>query len=214
MAAPAVDKPLPMATEDRYNVYDVVFVVEGTASLGGYFESLKSSYIDPMLEFFNGGPADEVDYGCDYSCSLYSLVVYRAADCAPEPAVIVVPPTTSIYQFRNAINNISFLGGAGEACSHLTEGFATGLQLFDDLNNIREPSITTEKHCILICNSPPYSVTSQETPRYTGHTAEKLASMMFEGGINFSVISPRKMPVLYTMFDKVSFMVASLTPLN
>ena len=30
-------------------VYDVVFVVEGTAKLGGYFESMKTSYILPTL---------------------------------------------------------------------------------------------------------------------------------------------------------------------
>ena len=32
-----------------------------------------------------------------------------------------------------------FLGGAGEACSHMAEGLATALQLFDDLSSIREP---------------------------------------------------------------------------
>ena len=38
------------AEGSSYNVYDVVFVVEGTANLGGYFDVLKSSYIIPTLE--------------------------------------------------------------------------------------------------------------------------------------------------------------------
>ena len=29
---------------------DVVFVVEGTANLGGYFDTMKSQYIAPTLE--------------------------------------------------------------------------------------------------------------------------------------------------------------------
>ncbi len=31
-------------------VYDVVFVVEATAALGGYFDSIKTAYILPTLE--------------------------------------------------------------------------------------------------------------------------------------------------------------------
>jgi hypothetical protein len=31
-------------------VYNVVFVVEGTANVGAYFESLKTTYILPSLE--------------------------------------------------------------------------------------------------------------------------------------------------------------------
>ncbi len=31
-----------------------------------------------------------------------------------------------------------FMGGAGEACSHVTEGISTGLQVFDNYETIRE----------------------------------------------------------------------------
>ena len=33
----------------------------------------------------------------------------------------------------------SFVGGHGEACSHMAEGLSTALQLFDDLDELREP---------------------------------------------------------------------------
>lgn len=39
----AADTPIPP-------VYDVVFVVEKTANLAAYLETLKSSYIVPTLE--------------------------------------------------------------------------------------------------------------------------------------------------------------------
>jgi len=32
-----------------------------------------------------------------------------------------------------------FVGGRGEACSHMAEGLSTALQLFDDLDELREP---------------------------------------------------------------------------
>ncbi|CAG2173436.1 unnamed protein product [Oppiella nova] len=46
-------------------VADVVFLVEATANLSPYVESLKTNYIIPTLEYFSGGPPDERDYGFD-----------------------------------------------------------------------------------------------------------------------------------------------------
>uniref|UniRef100_A0A2K5WGW6 Mediator of RNA polymerase II transcription subunit 25 n=1 Tax=Macaca fascicularis TaxID=9541 RepID=A0A2K5WGW6_MACFA len=57
-------------------VADVVFVIEGTANLGPYFEGLRKHYLLPAIEYFNGGPPAETDFGGDFmggggeSCSL------------------------------------------------------------------------------------------------------------------------------------------------
>uniref|UniRef100_A0A0L8I2P1 Mediator of RNA polymerase II transcription subunit 25 von Willebrand factor type A domain-containing protein n=1 Tax=Octopus bimaculoides TaxID=37653 RepID=A0A0L8I2P1_OCTBM len=48
-------------------VSDVVFVIESTANLAAHKDILKTSYIQPTLEYFNGGPPDPTDYGCDVS---------------------------------------------------------------------------------------------------------------------------------------------------
>uniref|UniRef100_A0A8C3S950 Mediator of RNA polymerase II transcription subunit 25 von Willebrand factor type A domain-containing protein n=1 Tax=Chelydra serpentina TaxID=8475 RepID=A0A8C3S950_CHESE len=48
-------------------VADVVFVIEGTANLGPYFESLRKHYLLPAIEYFNGGPPAETDFGGDVS---------------------------------------------------------------------------------------------------------------------------------------------------
>uniref|UniRef100_A0A8C3W6E9 Mediator of RNA polymerase II transcription subunit 25 n=1 Tax=Catagonus wagneri TaxID=51154 RepID=A0A8C3W6E9_9CETA len=37
-------------------VADVVFVIEGTANLGPYFEGLRKHYLLPAIEYFNGAP--------------------------------------------------------------------------------------------------------------------------------------------------------------
>uniref|UniRef100_A0A8C3UZZ6 Mediator of RNA polymerase II transcription subunit 25 von Willebrand factor type A domain-containing protein n=1 Tax=Catharus ustulatus TaxID=91951 RepID=A0A8C3UZZ6_CATUS len=51
MVVSALEPPAPPAM-----VADVVFVIEGTANLGPYFESLRKHYLLPAIEYFNGGP--------------------------------------------------------------------------------------------------------------------------------------------------------------
>jgi len=40
-----------MVVYDGTAVSDVVFIVEGTANVGAYFDNLKTSYILPTLEY-------------------------------------------------------------------------------------------------------------------------------------------------------------------
>uniref|UniRef100_A0A3B3HDH3 Mediator complex subunit 25 n=1 Tax=Oryzias latipes TaxID=8090 RepID=A0A3B3HDH3_ORYLA len=53
----------PPSKPGSNQVADVVFVIEGTANLGPYFESLRKNYILPAIEYFNGGPPAETDFG-------------------------------------------------------------------------------------------------------------------------------------------------------
>lgn len=72
------------------------------------------------------------------------------------------------------------VGGKGEACANVAEGLATGLLYFEDLQLKREPSSASQKHCILVCNSPPYQTPVQESFKYSGHTVEQLAALYQE----------------------------------
>lgn len=86
----------PSTKPGNSQVADVVFVIEGTANLGPYFESLRKNYILPAIEYvledasfsvgflcpscsrwfvfycryFNGGPPAETDFGGDVSVCL------------------------------------------------------------------------------------------------------------------------------------------------
>ncbi|XP_078457768.1 mediator of RNA polymerase II transcription subunit 25 isoform X1 [Lampetra planeri] len=183
-------------------VRDVVFVVEGTANLGPYFESLKKSYLLPSIEFFNGGPPAETDFGGDYGGTQYCLVVFNAVDCAPDTYVQCFAPTSSAFEFVTWLDGIKFMGGGGESCSLIAEGLSTALQLFDDLKKMREQIGPTHKVCILVCNSPPYQLPAVESIAYSGLTVDQLATMIGERGVHFSVIAPRKVPALQFLFDK------------
>ncbi|CAG2122160.1 unnamed protein product, partial [Medioppia subpectinata] len=128
-------------------------------------------------------------------------------DCAPEPASQCFAPTTSSHRLLQWLDKIQFIGGAGESCSHITEGFSTALQVFDDFTALRENTASnimakTTKHCILICNSPPYSVQTLESQTYSGLKIDRLAALMSERNINFSIFSPRKMSFLYKLYEE------------
>nr|XP_042703068.1 mediator of RNA polymerase II transcription subunit 25 [Chrysemys picta bellii] len=185
-------------------VADVVFVIEGTANLGPYFESLRKHYLLPAIEYFNGGPPAETDFGGDYGGTQYSLVVFNTVDCAPESYVQCHAPTSSAYEFVAWLDGIQFVGGGGESCSLIAEGLSTALQLFDDFKKMREQIGQTHKVCILICNSPPYLLPAVESTTYSGYTTENLVQKIGERGIHFSVVSPRKLPALRALFDKAT----------
>ncbi|XP_041033836.1 mediator of RNA polymerase II transcription subunit 25 isoform X4 [Carcharodon carcharias] len=199
MVVPPIDTPTPPNM-----VADVVFVIEGTANLGPYFESLRKHYILPAIEYFNGGPPAETDFGGDYGGTQYSLVVFNTVDCAPESYVQCHAPTSSAYEFVTWLDSIQFMGGGGESCSLIAEGLSTALQLFDDFKKMREQIGQTHKVCVLICNSPPYLLPAVESTTYSGFTTDNLVQMIGDRGIHFSVVSPRKLPALRVLFEKAA----------
>ncbi|KAK7487832.1 hypothetical protein BaRGS_00020879 [Batillaria attramentaria] len=186
-------------------VYDVVFVVEKTANLVPYFDVLMKSYILPTLEHFNNGPPDPTDYGIDYSCTLYNVVTFHAGDIAPEPAATCNTPTNSIHELITYLEELDFVGGAAQGSSHIAEGLSTALQVFDNIKSVRYKGVNTQRHCILVCNSPPYHMGAEESNHdYRGFNSEQLASMLGKRGIHLSIISPRKIAALQKMFDAAS----------
>uniref|UniRef100_A0A8C2YPQ1 Mediator of RNA polymerase II transcription subunit 25 n=1 Tax=Chinchilla lanigera TaxID=34839 RepID=A0A8C2YPQ1_CHILA len=185
-------------------VADVVFVIEGTANLGPYFEGLRKHYLLPAIEYFNGGPPAETDFGGDYGGTQYSLVVFNTVDCAPESYVQCHAPTSSAYEFVTWLDGIKFMGGGGESCSLIAEGLSTALQLFDDFKKMREQIGQTHRVCLLICNSPPYLLPAVESTTYSGYTTESLVQEIGERGIHFSIVSPRKLPALRLLFEKAA----------
>ncbi|KAK2490021.1 hypothetical protein MC885_021271 [Smutsia gigantea] len=163
-------------------VADVVFVIEGTANLGPYFEGLRKHYLLPAID----------------------LVVFNTVDCAPESYVQCHAPTSSAYEFVTWLDGIKFMGGGGESCSLIAEGLSTALQLFDDFKKMREQIGQTHRVCLLICNSPPYLLPAVESTTYSGCTTESLVQKIGERGIHFSIVSPRKLPALRLLFEKAA----------
>lgn len=79
------------------------------------------------------------------------------------------------------------IGGKGESCANIAEGIATALQCFEELQQKREANASVQKHCILICNSPPYLFPVTECQAYAGKTIDQLAVILQEVGIELFI---------------------------
>ncbi|KAL0125268.1 hypothetical protein PUN28_004503 [Cardiocondyla obscurior] len=182
---------------------DVIFVIEGTAVNGAYLNDLKTNYVIPTLEYFSQGGIEDREYVSEQnSTTLYGIVVYHAADCLPSPCTETLGPYSNPHKLLMVLDKLEMVGGKGESFANIGEGLATGLQCFEDLQLRREQNTASQKHCILICNSPPYQTMIQETYKFAGHTIEQLAAIYQERNINISILSPRKIPALYKLFEK------------
>jgi len=174
---------------------DVVFLVEGTSACCAYLQEIKAGYVVPTVEYFNGGPiSEDKDCGSETFATLYSLVVYRSSDSLPASTVECYGPFRNPHKFLQLFDKLDFSGGHSEYMAMLTEGLATSLHCFKDLKVLRDPGLTSQKYCILICNSPPYNIPVMDVPNFQGLYLEQLAEMVKEGQIQLSLISPRRTP--------------------
>lgn len=189
-------------------IADVVFVVEGTANLSPYSEGIKSQYISPALIHFSGAPPDDRDIGFDnnYNCSLYA-VVYYTSERSPAQNSACLGPTSSTHKLLQLLDKIPVTGGGAESFTHVTEGMATALHCFDDLQSMRESVAVSvkpdpQKHCILITNSQPYDSPVFESTSYSGMILNEIVAEMAKRDIKLSIFSPRKMSYLFKLFEK------------
>ncbi|CAG9766643.1 unnamed protein product [Ceutorhynchus assimilis] len=181
---------------------DVVFLIEATAVNGAYIADIKTNYIIPSLEYFHQGSIEDTTLLSENSNSFYGIVTYQAADCLPNLSADTFGPFTSPAKVLGAIERLELIGGKGESHANIAEGLATALCCFEELQLKRDPNVVVQKHCILICNSPPYLIPVFECQSYSGKNAEQLAAILQEKNINLSIISPRKIPPLYKLFEK------------
>lgn len=191
-----------MGTAEICTVADVIFIIEGTAINGAYLNDMKTNYIIPTLEYFNQGSIEERDYVCESTSALYGVVIYHAADRLPSPCTDIYGPYSNPHRVLQVLDKLELIGGRGESYANVAEGFAASLVCLDDLQLRRENGANPQKHCILICNSPPYLMPVIENQSYTGNTAEQLASIFNEKNVHLSIISPRKIPLMFKLFEK------------
>ncbi|KAK6625888.1 hypothetical protein RUM43_006187 [Polyplax serrata] len=182
---------------------DIVFVIEGTAINGAYLNDLKTNYLMPTLEYFSQGNIEDRDYVCESTSTLYGVVVYHAADILPKSSCDCYGPFSSPYKLLMTLDKLELIGGKGESHANIAEGLATALQAFEDFQQKREgTNIVPQKHCLLVCNSPPYFMPVMESSTYAGLTTDQLAVILNEQNINLSILSPRKIPAIFKLFEK------------
>ncbi|CAJ0934258.1 unnamed protein product [Ranitomeya imitator] len=170
-------------------VSDVVFVIEGTANLGPYFESLRKNNI------FNGGLAPQpVKLTLEEIMAAHNTVLWSS-----------IPWTVlqeSYVQLSRTHQQFILWEVVVDSCSLIAEGpSARRLQLFDDFKKMREQIGQTHKVCILICNSPPYLLPAWRARPTPGYTTENLVQKIGEESISPSSLRG-SCPALRTLFEK------------
>ncbi|XP_066150822.1 mediator of RNA polymerase II transcription subunit 25-like isoform X1 [Euwallacea fornicatus] len=203
-----------VCSTDHGGQADVVFVIEATAVNGAYLAEIKANYIIPSLEHFNQGNIAKIDDNAlvaETAISFYGIVTYQAADCLPNLTADTFGPFYGPGKVLNAIDKLELIGGKGESHANIAEGLATAMCCFDELQLKRDPNVVAQKHCILVCNSPPYLIPVFECQSFAGKNAEQLAAILQERSINLSIISPRKIPQLYKLFEKAGGDLSSQT---
>lgn len=86
-----------------------------------------------------------------------------------------------MWTYLDWFDRFSLSGGKSESNANLAEGLATALVCFDDMNEIREEHrFQVQNHCILLCNSTPYSMPVTECLQYENKTIEQMAALFQE----------------------------------
>jgi len=182
---------------------DVAIIVEDTALGGAHMQDLRTSYIQPTLEHFNGGVSSDLDFSSIDCSSSFSLIPFHASDCLPKPSAKVIGPFTSIKRILNVFDKLEFTGGMGESYSSGHEGIASALQAFEDVKKMRgNPDLAVSQHMVFISNSPTYDIPVLENYKFNGMSLDQLAAIIKDNNISVSIISQRKIPFLYKLFEK------------
>lgn len=94
---------------------------------------------------------------------------------------------------------LSLTGGKSESNACLADAMATAMVCFDDMKKARDDTRFVQNHCILICNSAPYSMPVFECTPYENKTVEQMA-VLFQEVCNFfcfSIVNNNKFCFIY-----------------
>ncbi|XP_009860133.2 mediator of RNA polymerase II transcription subunit 25-like [Ciona intestinalis] len=185
--------------ENTSSSIEVVIVVEATSNMVSHWDLLKKQYILPAVNHFHQQTNTSDELFTSANGNRYGLVLFHAADVVPQSLSQCFPPTRNVHTFIKTLDAIKFGGGGGEQYSHINEGLATALQLFNEFSATQsDPQVT--KLCFVVSNTPPYHLPCVESFEYAGLTLNQITDKLSENGVSISVISPRNIVELQQVF--------------
>ncbi|CAN6445982.1 unnamed protein product [Victoria cruziana] len=192
----------------------LIVVVEGTAAMGPFWNTIISDYLDKIIRYFHG---NELPGQVSNGNIELALVVFHAH--GPYTACLVQRSgwTRDVDVFMNWLSSITFTGG-GFSESAVCEGLAEVLLMFHSANLNQLPQVVEiQKHCILIAASNPHPLptpvslpTTQELEQKESSEvksegrlcdAEAVAKAFVQCHASLSVISPKQLPKLKAIYN-------------
>ncbi|KAI3502628.1 hypothetical protein L1887_30821 [Cichorium endivia] len=183
------------------NTKQLVLVIEGTAALGPYWNTIVSDYLEKIIRSFCGnkeppGPIAEL-----------TLVNFNArAPFSSTSLVLKSGWTKNADVFMEWLSAINFNGGGASCDVAIAEGLAEVLMMFPSVHG----SQNHERHCILVAASNPYPwpTSVYKPPDYLGTRSENhssdaktVAKYFKQCLVSLSVISPRQLPKLKEIYN-------------
>ncbi|EPS74095.1 hypothetical protein M569_00660, partial [Genlisea aurea] len=191
----------------------LIIAVEGTASLGPFWKTILSDYLDKIIRFLCG--SEPVGQKPPNTHVELSLVMFNAH--GPYSAFLVQRSgwTKDMDLYFQWLSAIPFSGG-GFNDAAITEGLSEVLMMFSSPNGNQNQNAEVQRHCILVSASNPYPLptpvyrpqmnqekTENVESQAENHLsdAETLAKSFPQCGISLSVICPKQLPKLRGIYN-------------
>ncbi|KAJ7536305.1 hypothetical protein O6H91_12G063800 [Diphasiastrum complanatum] len=198
----------------------LVLVVEGTAALGSVWPSLRSEYVDKIVRAFCGYDTTGQKLAGISGTGEMALVVFGSHGSYTGCLLQQSGWTTNLDVFIQWLSSITFAGGGfGEVA--IAEGLAEALVMCCPGPSVPPISqgVERQKHCVLVAASNPHRLaTPVPRPPLTTFVqqgggsevqaehwwladADTVAKAFPQCLVSLSVVSPRQLPVLKTVYN-------------
>ncbi|KAL2667449.1 hypothetical protein AAZV13_01G069300 [Glycine max] len=194
----------------------LIVAVESTAAMGPYWDTILMDYLDKMIRCFGGN--DSTGQKSSASIVEFALVTYNTHGCYSSCLVQRSGWTRDPDVFFLWLSSIPFNGG-GFNDAAIAEGLSEALMMLwiSQSGAPNQQSVDMHKHCILVAASNPYPL---QTPVYVPrpqnleqsetidldsgshlYDAEAVAKAFPQFSISLSVICPKQLPKIKTIYN-------------
>jgi hypothetical protein len=191
-------------SEHQVDCKDVVFVVEASIALKGYYDALMKDYIVPAIESFVGGQHALIDMEYQFGTAQFCVLEMNPKELVYNETISFHPMMSSTKHAIECIKNVSLIQGPCSPTCPLVEGLAAALEVLEEMGQQRQKSYrgAVAKHCVVVANRDFENCKVKESAKYCNLTLDELSGHFIEKSINLSVICPRKLKVYREIFEK------------
>lgn len=191
----------------------LILVVEGTAALGPYWNTIVSDYLEKVIRSF----CDNEPLKPSGTIVELALIIFNAHGSYSSCLVQRSGWTRNVDYFFEWLSSIHFSGG-GFCDAAIAEGLGEALMMFPSANvSQNQHNMGVQRHCFLIAASNPYPL---PTPVYRPSLqkvepsdnneaqsenrlsdAETIAKLFAQCPVSLSVICPKQLPKLKAIYN-------------
>ncbi|XP_058775395.1 mediator of RNA polymerase II transcription subunit 25 [Vicia villosa] len=196
----------------------VIIVVESTAAMGPYWDTLQMDYLDKIVRSISISGNESTGQKPSVSNVEFALVTYNTHGCYSGILVQRTGWTRDPDVFLQWLSSIPFSGG-GFNDAAIAEGLAEALMMFppSQSGGPNQQNVDMHMHCILVAASNPYPL---QTPVYVPqlqsiektesidsdpgnqlYDAEAVAKAFPQFAISLSIICPKQLPKVKAIYN-------------